>query len=91
MGQCQNSSWYVSVSQYLHGLHVILFVEMSWQTHHEQLYEFTHDTPVGAVLEAVGSENCEELYKLYLHDFVMSMHRCKHKSSDLTTMELQVA
>ena len=90
MGQCQNSSWYVSVTRYLHGLHVI-FVGMSWQIHHEQLYEFIRDTPVGVVLEAVGSDNCEEFYKLYLHDFVMSVHRCKHNSSDLTMMELQVS
>ncbi len=58
--------------------------------HHEQLCEFVRDTPVGAVLELVESDNREEFYKLYLHDFVMGMHRCKHKRSDLTAMEIQV-
>ena len=64
---------------------------MSWQTHHEQLCEFVYDTPVGAVLESVESDNCEEFYKLYLHDFVMDVHGCKHKSSDLMAMEIQVS
>ena len=59
--------------------------------HHEQLCEFVRDTPVGAVLESVESHNCEEFYKLYLHDFVIGVHRCKHKSSDLTAMEIQVS
>ena len=58
--------------------------------HHERLCEFVHGTPVGAVLEAVESDNCEEFYKFYLHDFVMGTYKCKHKSSDLTAMEIQV-
>ena len=59
--------------------------------HHEQLCAFVRDTPVGAILESVDSDNYEDFYKRYLHDFVMGMHRCKHKSSDLTAMELQVS
>ena len=59
--------------------------------HHEQLCNFLCDTPVGAVLEEVESDNYEEFYRLYLHDFVMGTYRCKHKSSDLTTMEMKVS
>ena len=58
--------------------------------YHGCLCKCVHGTPVGAVLEAVETENCEEFYKLYLHDFVMSMHGCKHKSPDLKAMEVKV-
>ena len=63
----------------------------SWQVHHEHLCECVHDTPVGVVLGAVDSDNCKVFYSLYLHDFVMGMHRCKHKSSDLKAMEVKVS
>jgi hypothetical protein len=63
----------------------------SLQMHHECLCKCVHDTPIGAVLEAVEIENCEEFYNLYLHDFVMGMHRCKHKSPDLKAVEVKVS
>ena len=67
------------------------FPGVNWQMHHELLCKLVRNTPVGTVLESVESDNCEEFYKLYLHDFVMGVHRCKHSSSDLTAMEVQVS
>ena len=60
------------------------------RTHHEQLCEFVRDTPVGAVLESVHAENVEEFYKLYLQDYVKSVHKCKHRSIDHNITELRV-
>ena len=62
----------------------------SRKTHHTQLCEFILATPVGAVLESVDTEHCEELYKCYLHDFVRSVHRCKHRKTEHDNMEYQV-
>ena len=62
----------------------------SWQLHHEHLCESIHDTPVGAVLKAVEIDTCEVFYSLYLHDFVMGVHRCKHKNPDLKALEVKV-
>ena len=63
----------------------------NWLMHHEHLCKYVLDTPAGAVLKAVETNNCEVFYKLYLHDFVMGVHRCKHKSSDLKAMEVKVS
>lgn len=63
---------------------------MSKQTHHQQLCELVQDTPVGAVLESVHSEDFEEFYKFYLHDFVKSVHKCNHKRMEHNSMELRV-
>ena len=46
--------------------------------------------PVGAVLESVDNEHCEEFYEFYLHDFVRSIHRCKHRKLEMDNMEYQV-
>ena len=63
----------------------------SWQLHHEHLCKCVHDTPVGAVLKAVETDTCEVFYSLYLHDFVMGVHRCKHKNPDLKALEVKVS
>ena len=60
------------------------------QSHHNQLCEFIQTTPVGTVLESVDTENYEEFYKFYLHDFVRSVHRCKHRNAEHDDMEYQV-
>ena len=60
------------------------------QSHHIQLCEFIQTTPVGAVLESVDTENCEEFYKFYLHDFVKSVHKCKHENAEHDDMEHKV-
>jgi hypothetical protein len=66
-------------------------LEASLQLYHEHLCKYIHDTPVGAVLKSVEPDNCEVFYNLYLHDFVMGIHRCKHKSPDLIAMEVSVS
>ena len=60
------------------------------KTHQAQLCEFILAIPVGAILESVDNEHCEEFYKFYLHDFVRSVHRCKHRNPEYDTMEYQV-
>ena len=62
----------------------------SRKTHHAQLCEFILATPVGAVLESVDTEHCEDFYEYYLHDFVRSVHRCKHRKTEHDNMEYQV-
>ena len=62
----------------------------SRKTHHAQLCEFILATPVGSVLESVDNEHCEEFYEFYLHDFVRSIHRCKHRKSETVNTEYQV-
>ena len=63
----------------------------SLQLHHEHLCKYVNDIPVGEVLKSVEPGNCEAFYNLYLHDFVTGMHRCKHKSPDLKSMEVKVS
>ena len=72
------------------GMFSLYHAGLSRKTHHAQLCEFILATPVGAVLESVDNEHCEEFYEFYLHDFVRSVHRCKHRKSDTDNMEYQV-
>lgn len=56
----------------------------------EDLRDYICDTSVGAVLGSVDIENCEEFFEFYLHDFVRSVHRCKHREPMHNDMEYQV-
>ena len=58
--------------------------------HHYQLCRFIKATSMGAVLENIDDENCEEFYKFYLYDFVRRVHEFKPRTSDLDETEYQV-
>ena len=59
-------------------------------SHHRQLSEFIQATHVGAILESVNPENYEEFYEYYLHDFLKSVHKCKHRNPEHDDQEYQV-
>ena len=47
-------------------------------------------TPVGAVLDSVDIENCNDFFEFYVHDFVRSVHICTHTIPEHNDMEYQV-
>ena len=49
---------------------------------HQQLHTLVSATPLGEVLDGVGSTHCEVFYKCYLNDFVRSVHKCSHKYAE---------
>ena len=54
-----------------------------------KLAELVLQTPVGHILESI-SEDADELYRYYLHDFVKYVHRCKHVDEKSESQEYQV-
>ena len=60
------------------------------QVNFEDLCDHICGTSVGAVLGSVDIENCKEHFDFYLHDFVSSVHRCKHREAKHNDMEYQV-
>ena len=62
---------------------------------HKKLCSLVSDSPLGDVLQSVkdekqGEEQCEELYRRYLYDFVRSVHKCTHKTEEIVKHENQV-
>lgn len=60
------------------------------QVNIEDLRDHICGTSVGAVLDSVDTENCEEFFEFYLHDFVRSVHMCTQREPTYTDMEYQV-
>lgn len=69
---------------------MVIMLGANMKVHHELLCILIRDTPVGEVLESVHTDNCEELYMLYLQDYMKSVHNCKHKSAENNDTELRV-
>ena len=67
------------------------YIDIKKQILHRKLCALVSDTPLGIVLLSVrDEEQCDELYKRYLHDFVRSVHKCTHKTEEIVTLEYQV-
>ena len=56
----------------------------------QQLAVLVIDSDLGETLQSVHEDDCEEMYRRYLHDFVRSVHRCSHKTEQLVTDEYKV-
>ena len=51
---------------------------------------FLEDTSVGEILQSVSDNDCDELFKCYLHDFVKSVHLSNHSDAFLSELEYKV-
>ena len=49
------------------------------------------DSDVGKTLQSVGQDNCGELYRRYLHDFVSTVHKCTHAEKETVMQEYKVS
>ena len=74
-------------------LHDDTFIEQFAGSHvYKQLCSLVSDSSLGDVLlSIVDGEQCEELYRRYLHDFVQSVHRCTHKMKQSVQDEYKVS
>ena len=58
---------------------------------HRQLCTLVSDTRLGDILNSVtDGDQCEELYRRYLHDFVRSVHKCTHNREQTKANEYKV-
>lgn len=57
---------------------------------HKHLCTAIDNTAIGEVLNSVQEEDVEEMYLLYLHDFVRFEHSCNHKDQSSEDKEYQV-
>ena len=71
-------------------LTIFFHTENDTQTLFFKAYTLLKDTSVGAILEAVTENDCDNLFSYYLHDFLKSVHQCYHDDSTFRDMEYKV-
>ena len=64
-------------SSVLYTLHYSIDVNL--RAVHVQLCESLSQTRLGEILDGLPEEDCEDLFKCYLHDFVRYAYKSKHK------------
>ena len=90
--QSTGGSYYGACSTYMMTLVIEQFAGSHRQHVYKQLCSLVSDSPLGDVLlSIIDGEQCEELYRRYLHDFVQSVHRCTHKMKQSVQDEYKVS